>query len=128
MISCSGSVLVVGHRGPRLRGDPGAQLLELGDAQGQVLPALAREARAAPRQRAIQLDGGMCEASLVEVEARAQRQVLAQQRRASRGEQLGEALFGTQRRRATRAQAPPPAGAGPGIPVKRSSRACSQRP
>ena len=47
------------HRGPRLLGDARAQLLELGDAQRPGPGAARRAARAAPRQRPVELDRGV---------------------------------------------------------------------
>ena len=87
-----------------------------------------RSSGSAARKRAVELERGVREAALVEVQARAQRELLAQQRVAARAEQRREALLRAQRRRARGRAGRAPRRHGAARLASGSSRACSQRP
>ena len=78
----------------------GAQLLQLGDPRREVGAVLRRQLEQRGAVRLLELERGVHEAALVEVEAGAQRELLAQQRRFARAQQRGETLLRAQRRRA----------------------------
>src|SRR6202042_2701030 len=76
--------------------DTGAQLLQLGDAKREILSALAAELCHRQRQGLLQCDRGKVRAALVQVQAGAQGELLAQQAAAAAAEQRGQTLLRTQ--------------------------------
>src|SRR5581483_7389427 len=95
------------ERARRLLGDRAAQLLELGDAESQVLAPFGFELADRRDERALETDRGVLRAPLVEVQAGAQRELLAEQIRAAPAQQSREALLRAQRPRAVPPPRPP---------------------
>src|ERR1035438_1232864 len=77
--------------------DSRVELLQLGDADRQVLTSLRSKFDRRQGKRPVELQRGVARASLVDVQARAQSQLLAQQCPTTRPQQLGQTLLWTKR-------------------------------
>ncbi|MBA3809136.1 MAG: hypothetical protein H0X28_12225, partial [Solirubrobacterales bacterium] len=64
----------------RLHGDRGPQLLELGDANQEILALLGAQFLHREGQGDVELQDGVAQAAMVEIGARAQRELLSHQR------------------------------------------------